>query len=86
MSDDDAERLVPKHLTFPIEDLERTICREVGHRPVWHTRGEPVTSFWLCVRCGKFSRDLAELMLQATDDARAGSHQGGDGVSQGSRR
>lgn len=45
--------MTPLHAALPLEELERTICREVGHRPMWIDTAAPVTEFWWCVRCGK---------------------------------
>lgn len=46
----------PEHATMPIEQLERLLCAELGHRADWEERGAPVTEFWICRRCGKFWR------------------------------
>jgi hypothetical protein len=46
----------PEHATMPLEELERLLCRELGHRADWEERAQPVTEFWICRRCGKFWR------------------------------
>lgn len=38
------------------ERLKRWICRRIGHKPIKETRGEPVTIFYVCSRCGKYAR------------------------------
>lgn len=38
------------------ERLRRMLCRFLGHRRVIDDRGEPVTRFWVCLRCGRFGR------------------------------
>lgn len=47
---------MPAHAALPVEQLERLLCRELGHRPVREESGAPVTDFWICTRCGKFGR------------------------------
>ena len=32
------------------------VCRVFGHDPIW-VDAEPVTAFWLCRRCGKYTRE-----------------------------
>lgn len=44
------------HATIPVEQLERLLCRVVGHRPFNETAAEPVCDFWICLRCGRFWR------------------------------
>ncbi|MFZ5440435.1 MAG: hypothetical protein ACOZQL_10525 [Myxococcota bacterium] len=36
--------------------LDRFWCRVLGHQVMRDERGAPVTSFYVCVRCGKFWR------------------------------
>lgn len=47
--------LFPAHATFPIVQLERLVCRELGHRAIEYD-AEPVSTFHVCLRCGKFWR------------------------------
>jgi hypothetical protein len=48
--------MIPAHASMLLEDLERLLCREIGHAAVREDRGAPVTDFWLCLRCRKFWR------------------------------
>ncbi len=48
--------MMPLHASMPLEELERLLCRELGHRAIVDQRGAPVAEFWLCLRCGKFWR------------------------------
>lgn len=43
--------MTPAHASLPLEQLERLLCRELGHVVIRETRGEPVTAF-KCRRCG----------------------------------
>lgn len=38
------------------EQRRRWLCRRFGHKPAHCRRGEPVASFPVCRRCGKFGR------------------------------
>lgn len=44
------------HATMPLEDLERLLCREIGHKMIREESGAPVTDFRICIRCGWFTR------------------------------
>lgn len=48
--------MMPSHAAMSLETLERLLCRELGHRAEREERGAPVTSFWVCLRCGRFDR------------------------------
>lgn len=48
--------MIPAHAALQLEQLERLLCRETGHRAIIDTRGAPVTEFPVCLRCGKFWR------------------------------
>jgi hypothetical protein len=48
----------PIHVGLPLLELERLLCRELGHRWVEHRNGAPVTEFELCARCGKIGERL----------------------------
>lgn len=44
------------HFDHWTERLKRWVCRRIGHVPHKETRGEPVTLFYVCKRCGKYER------------------------------
>jgi hypothetical protein len=50
---------MPKHAAMSLEDLERLLCREIGHRMVESRAGAPVTEFEVCRRCGKIGARLS---------------------------
>lgn len=52
---------MPSHAAMPLEQLERLLCKQLGHVVVQSTRGEPVTAFPVCKRCGKFWRSEADI-------------------------
>lgn len=50
--------MMPAHASMSLVDLERLLCREMGHRWVEARHGAPVTEFYACVRCGKIGERL----------------------------
>jgi len=50
------ERPMPSHAALDVEQLERVLCLEVGHREAL-VQLEPVLGpFTMCTRCGKWHR------------------------------
>lgn len=49
---------MPGHASMMLVDMERLLCREVGHRWVEARHGAPVTEFNCCHRCGKIGERL----------------------------
>lgn len=50
--------MVPAHAGLQLEQLERLLCRELGHVWVEERRGAPVTEFLVCRRCRKIGDRL----------------------------
>lgn len=50
--------MIPAHAAMDVSQLERLLCRELGHRWVEARHGAPVTEFECCRRCGKIGDRL----------------------------
>lgn len=46
--------MMPAHAAMPLVELERLLCREMGHRAI--VEDTAVSTFFVCLRCGKFWR------------------------------
>lgn len=46
--------MMPPHASLPLVDLERMLCRTLGHRAI--VEDVAVSTFFVCLRCGRFWR------------------------------